>query len=88
MADDGWTIYPRRRAGRGGPTGGAHGYDNAVDSMQGLFVAAGPAVKRGLQVPRMRSIDIYELMCAILGLTPKPNDGDRAAARGLLRAGR
>lgn len=88
MADDGWAIYPRRRAGRGGPTGGAHGYDNAVDSMQGLFVAAGPALERGLQVDHLRSVDVYELMCAILGMTPKPNDGDRAAARSLLRPGR
>jgi predicted AlkP superfamily pyrophosphatase or phosphodiesterase len=82
MADDGWAVYPRRRAGS---SGGAHGYDNAVDSMQALFVASGPALKRGVRVDRLRSVDVYELMCAILGMTPHENDGDRAAARALLR---
>lgn len=87
MADDGWGLFPRRAdAGRGRPGGGgAHGYDNAADSMQGLFVAAGPAFKRGFTVERLRSVDLYELMCAILGVTPKPNDGNRQAARALLR---
>ena len=85
MSDDGWAIHPRRRAGRRESSGGAHGYDNAVDSMQGLFVAAGPAFKNGVKVEQLRSIDVYELMCAILGVTPKQNDGDRAAALRLLR---
>lgn len=83
MADDGWAVYPRRS--RSGSSGGAHGYDNAAESMQALFVAAGPALKRGVRVDRLRSVDVYELMCAILGVTPHANDGDRAAARALLR---
>ena len=85
MADEGWAVYPRRRAGSGGPSGGAHGYDNAAESMQGLFVAAGPALKRGVAIERFRAVDVYELMCAILGVTPAPNDGNRQAARALLR---
>jgi predicted AlkP superfamily pyrophosphatase or phosphodiesterase len=85
MADDGWAVYPRRRAGSGGPAGGAHGYDNAAESMQGLFVAAGPALKRGVAIERFRAVDVYELMCAILGVTPASNDGNRQAARALLR---
>jgi len=85
MADEGWAVYPRRRPGRAGPGGGAHGYDNAAESMQGLFVAAGPAFKRGTRIERFRSVDVYELMCAILGVTPRPNDGSRQAARALLR---
>jgi len=85
MSDDGWGVYPRRRAGRGGPAGGSHGYDNAVESMQGLFVAAGPALKTGVKIERFRAIDVYELMCAMLGVPPKKNDGSRRAARALLR---
>ncbi|HUF24406.1 MAG TPA: ectonucleotide pyrophosphatase/phosphodiesterase [Vicinamibacterales bacterium] len=85
MADEDWAVYPRRRAGSGGPSGGAHGYDNAAESMQGLFVAAGPALKRGVAIERFRSVDVYELMCAILGVTPASNDGSRQAARALLR---
>ena len=85
MVDDGWSIWPARRPGRSGPAGGTHGYDNAVDSMQGLFVAAGPAFNRGMRVERFRSVDVYELMCEILDLTPRPNDGSRQAARALVR---
>ena len=85
MADDGWAVYPRRRAGSGAANGGAHGYDNAVESMQGLFVAAGPALRKGVRLERFRSVDVYELMCAILGVAPNPNDGSRDAARALLR---
>ena len=84
MADDGWSVFPRRRGGSA-PIGGAHGYDNAAESMQGLFVAAGPALKRGVRIEQFRSIDVYELMCAILGLDPVRNDGSREAARALLR---
>jgi predicted AlkP superfamily pyrophosphatase or phosphodiesterase len=83
MAADGWTIFPRRPV----PLrfGGAHGYDNALDSMQGLFVASGPAFKQGVSVDLFRSVDIYGLMCAILGVPPAKNDGDSAAAKALLR---
>lgn len=85
LADEGWAVYPSRTAGRAGPTGGAHGYDNEAESMQGLFVAAGPALKRGVAIERFRAVDVYELMCAILGVTPATNDGSRQAARALLR---
>lgn len=89
MAADGWGLFPRRPQAAGAGVrlggGGTHGYDNAVDSMQGLFVAAGPALRRGYKVDRFRSIDVYELMCEILGVTPKPNDGSRRAALALVR---
>jgi predicted AlkP superfamily pyrophosphatase or phosphodiesterase len=86
MVDDGWTIMPRRTAARLTRFGN-HGYDNALDSMQGLFVAAGPAFRQGVTVPRFRSVDLYELMCRILGVRPNRNDGDAAAGQALLRAG-
>jgi predicted AlkP superfamily pyrophosphatase or phosphodiesterase len=85
MSDDGWQVHPRRRGGREPSSGGAHGYDNAVGSMQGLFVAAGPSLRQGVRLDRYRSVDVYELMCAILRITPNRNDGDRQAARALLR---
>ena len=84
MADDGWAIFARRG---GTPLNrfGAHGYDNQAESMQGLFVAAGPAIKRGMRIDRYRSVDVYELICRILGVTPNKNDGDPRAAAALLR---
>ncbi len=85
MADDGWGVFPRRREGWSPGSGGAHGYDNAAESMQALFVAAGSSLKRGERIERMRSVDVYELICRILDVTPRTNDGDPSVARGFLR---
>jgi predicted AlkP superfamily pyrophosphatase or phosphodiesterase len=89
LADDGWTITTHARhlltmaAGRAG--GGAHGYDPTYKSMQGLFVAAGPGVRNGAVVAPFENVHIYNLLCALLGVTPAPNDGDAAVIRGFLQ---
>lgn len=83
--DDGWSIVRNRRANVPYGTGGAHGYDNGLDSMQALFVAAGPALKQGVEVPALRSVDVYPLMCRILGIEPQPNDGNPAATQPFMR---
>jgi len=54
--------------------------------MRGLLVAAGPRLREGLVVPPVENIHVYELMCALLGITPAPNDGDIAAVGPWLRA--
>ncbi|HYN06491.1 MAG TPA: ectonucleotide pyrophosphatase/phosphodiesterase [Vicinamibacterales bacterium] len=78
LADDGWSITSRARSG--GQRGGDHGYDPFYRSMHGLFVASGPAFRRGAIVPAFENIHIYDLMCRVLGLTPARNDGDPALA--------
>jgi predicted AlkP superfamily pyrophosphatase or phosphodiesterase len=90
IADDGWLITSRRDMARwtntaGGGPGGAHGYDPQLRSMHGLFIAAGPGIQRGLVVPPFENIHLYEFMCALLGIQPAPNDGDRSVTRPLLR---
>lgn len=55
---------------------GDHGYDPALRSMHGFFLAHGPAFRSGVRLPAMESIHVYNLMCAVLGLTPAANDGD------------
>jgi predicted AlkP superfamily pyrophosphatase or phosphodiesterase len=86
VADDGWTIALRSRSlvRPGGDRGGDHGYDPKYRSMLGLFIASGPAFRRGEVVPALENIHLYEMMCRALGLTPAPNDGDPAVARRLL----
>jgi len=90
VADEGWSVLRRatvietfalsvRRVG------GNHGYDPKVKSMNGLFVAAGPAFKRGITIPAFENVNVYDAMCLILGMTPARNDGDPAVARSLLR---
>ena len=55
---------------------GAHGYDNKYQSMQATFVAHGPAFKRGFIAEPFENVNVYNLMCRILGLKPAPNDGN------------
>ena len=90
IADDGWNITTRRRQQeeerRDDPeSGGTHGYDPKHRSMHGLFIAAGPRFKVGLTVPAFENINVYELMCRVLGLKPAPNDGDGRVTAGFLR---
>jgi predicted AlkP superfamily pyrophosphatase or phosphodiesterase len=89
VADEGWTITSHARLqedhARGRKMGGAHGYDPAAPSMRALFVAAGPRLRPGLRVGMIENVHLYELFCAILGLSPAPNDGDAAVTRAWLR---
>jgi predicted AlkP superfamily pyrophosphatase or phosphodiesterase len=89
IANDGWTIASKQDVRRWGdperPPGGAHGYHARAQSMQGLFIAAGPRIRSGMTVPRFENIHVYEFMCAVLGLQPAKNDGDPAVTRDMLR---
>lgn len=53
--------------------------------MRGLFVAAGPAFRRGATVDAFENIHIYNALARILGVPPATNDGNPAVARSLLR---
>lgn len=55
---------------------GDHGYDPALTTMRGLFIAHGPAFRQGVQIPEVENIHIYNLLCAVLKLKPAQNDGD------------
>ena len=64
---------------------GAHGYDNTLESMRATFIAHGPAFKKGYVAEPFLNVDVYNVMCTILGLTPAPNDGDLKRVNGMLR---
>ena len=87
IADEGWSITTRPRAAKVAPwsIGGAHGYDNQLQSMGALFVASGPAFKSGLVVPPFQNIHVYSLLAEILRLKPAKTDGSLDSVRVLLR---
>jgi predicted AlkP superfamily pyrophosphatase or phosphodiesterase len=64
---------------------GAHGYDNRYQSMQATFIAHGEAFKRGYVAEPFENIQVYNLMCKILGLTPAKNDGNLDSVRDMLK---
>jgi predicted AlkP superfamily pyrophosphatase or phosphodiesterase len=88
VADEGWVVLRRAEYAeywKRSPDGGEHGYDPEVESMRGVFVAAGPAFKVGVTVPAFENVHVYNALAMALGITPAKNDGDPAVAVLLLR---
>ena len=54
---------------------GNHGWDNLNSEMQALFVAQGPSFQKSLQVRPFHNIELYNLMCIMIGIDPLPNNG-------------
>lgn len=87
VPDGGWMLTTRDwlRRNPDFQTGGAHGFEPADTSMHALFIAAGPAFRSGVTVAPFRNVHVYELLCAVLGLQPAPNDGAIDSVRVFLR---
>jgi len=54
---------------------GDHGYDNKASSMHPIFIANGPAFKKHYKIRSFNNVDIYPLMCLILGIEPALHNG-------------
>ena len=78
--DVGWeAVTPQKLASRKpGTTRGSHGYDPADPSMRALFIAQGPAFRRGAEIAPFDNVDVYPLLAKLVGVAPKANDGDIA----------
>ncbi|NNE98086.1 MAG: alkaline phosphatase family protein [Pyrinomonadaceae bacterium] len=74
-----------RSRGRLSETRGSHGYDNELESMRALFIGHGAAFKTGFVSEPFKNVEIYNLMCNILGLKPAPNDGTFENIRDVLK---
>jgi len=76
LAQDGWlveaahTAYPTPK--------GEHGYDPADPKMAALFIAHGPAFRHGVTLKSFDNVDVYPLLAALVGVKPRPNDGNLA----------
>ncbi len=64
---------------------GAHGYDNKYQSMMATFIGHGEAFKKGFVAEPFENVEVYNLMCKILGLKPAKNDGDLKRVKGMLK---
>jgi predicted AlkP superfamily pyrophosphatase or phosphodiesterase len=72
-----WTEHPR--------DGGAHGYDPASPDMRAVFVAHGPAFKRGVVLPVFDNVDVYPLLTRLIGVKGEKGDGKLGAVKAALR---
>lgn len=87
VPDDQWCVeqktgWPARAATY---NRGNHGWDPATPNMGALFIANGPAFRRGVGIPDVENIQVYNLLCAVLGITPAPNDGNASLVRTAIR---
>lgn len=64
-----------------------HGWLNDYAEMRAFFIAHGPAFKKGYVDSKedIENIDIYPLMCKILGIDPLPNNGSLDRIKSILR---
>ena len=66
-------------------TWGTHGYNTSCKGMRPFFIAHGPAFKQGHRGQPIHSVDLYPLICHLLGIQPAPNNGSLDRVRELLR---
>jgi len=71
---------------------GNHGYDCKETDMMVAFRAVGPDFKVGYEAPftpgeqsSFRNIDLYPLLCELLGIKPAPVDGTLDRIQNILR---
>jgi predicted AlkP superfamily pyrophosphatase or phosphodiesterase len=79
LAQVGWTITDGSPIPRG-----VHGYDPAEPDMWGLFIATGPGLA-ARKLDLVANIDVYPLLCRLLGVPPEKNDASNTLADLLVR---
>ncbi|TNM92642.1 hypothetical protein fugu_018044 [Takifugu bimaculatus] len=72
---------PRTRCGFFGD----HGFDNMLKSMRTIFMGHGPSFKFKKSVPEFENIELYNVMCDLLGLKPAPNNGTHGSLNDMLK---
>uniref|UniRef100_A0A8C1PHQ8 Ectonucleotide pyrophosphatase/phosphodiesterase 1 n=1 Tax=Cyprinus carpio TaxID=7962 RepID=A0A8C1PHQ8_CYPCA len=66
-------------------SGGFHGSDNVFKNMQAIFIGYGPGIHSKTNVLPFENIEIYNLLCDLLGIPPAPNNGTHGSLNHLLK---
>ncbi len=83
LGQTGWEV--QATAPKKAVTGGNHGWDDQAPDMQALFIANGPAfVKSAKPAPGFTNVDVYPMLARLIGVTPRPSDGNPAALSGII----
>ena len=87
LSDMGWEVSTREAAAKITHFSvGEHGWDPDEPLMHALFLAHGPAFRRGVRVASFDNVDIQPLLGRLLGVAVPQGDGSFAALAGGLRA--
>lgn len=65
---------------------GEHGFDNQVMDMKPFFRAVGPDFQKNLVFGNFETVNVYPLMCHLLGINPEINDGHLDNTKNMLVA--
>jgi len=76
LPQTGWEITTRAYAASHRTDYGAHGFDPFDPEMRAVFLASGPAFRKGARPPVFDNVDVYPVLARVLGVRPEPNDGD------------
>jgi|GEM_PF-78931 len=73
LAKPGWILIDRNSDEKSKKIKAIHGYNNNLPDMHGIFYAMGPSFKKNYKTETINNIDIYPLLCRILGIMPRNN---------------
>ncbi len=86
LAEVGWRYRSAQIPPYRTPSLGAHGYDPNAPEMAALFIAHGPAFRRGVHLPTFNNVSVYPLLAHVAGVTPEANEGNLADTAAALAA--
>ncbi|KAM9340330.1 venom phosphodiesterase CdcPDE [Symphorus nematophorus] len=66
-------------------SGGTHGYDNDAESMHAMFLSYGPKFLNKIEIEPFSNIELYNLMCDVLQISPTDNNGTHGSMNHILR---
>ncbi|KAK1170764.1 ectonucleotide pyrophosphatase/phosphodiesterase family member 3-like [Acipenser oxyrinchus oxyrinchus] len=66
-------------------TGGFHGSDNLFKNMEAIFIGHGPGIASKNKVEPFENIEVYNLLCDLLNITPAPNNGTHGSLNHILK---
>ena len=75
----GWIFGERQSSSKG-----AHGFDPSYFDMHAMFRAIGPSF-RHVEFPHFSNVNVYPLLCNLLGIEPADNDGSIDNVKGMLK---
>ncbi len=85
QVDTGWRVQSRRHSPQTQPVKGEHGFAPEDPTMRSVFVASGPAFRKGVVLAPFDNVDIYPLLAHLLDVTPAANDGDLSSTAAALK---
>jgi len=80
--DVGWVVAKSNATARPGEwVRGNHGWPPQKGKLYSILFAQGPAFKVDYEIEPFSILDLYPMMCDLLGIEPRPNNGSMAIVK-------